>query len=242
MQRYDIIGDVHGCALELVALLREMQYDSRTGAHRAGRKLVFVGDLVDRGPYSLIVLLKVMSWERTGHALVVPGNHDDKLGRWAAGRSVKIAHGLARTIEEIANFPGTPLWPNPASLKAAIAAFFLDRPYRLDLDDGRLVVVHGAALEAELQALEMRLAEVRVLKGQHHEAALRLRKGADALHETVYGSVPVAPVATALLDALATRKVVPLRGQALSPGTRFETKHDLGIFDDPSAYPQVQEG
>lgn len=99
-----------------------------------------------------------------------------------------------------------------------------------------------AALEAELQALEMRLAEVRVLKGQHHEAALRLRKGADALHETVYGSVPVAPVATALLDALATRKVVPLRGQALSPGTRFETKHDLGIFDDPSAYPQVQEG
>src|SRR5262249_16431577 len=59
---FDIIGDVHGCCDELEALLQRLGYvptaldagdalwGSRAYAHSEGRKAVFVGDLVDRGP------------------------------------------------------------------------------------------------------------------------------------------------------------------------------------------------
>lgn len=48
---YDIIGDVHGCHLELTGLLKQMGYAKRGGIWRhKQRKAIFVGDLVDRGP------------------------------------------------------------------------------------------------------------------------------------------------------------------------------------------------
>ena len=52
MKGRDIVGDVHGELSALLALLAELGYERRSGAWRApeGRSLVFVGDLVDRGP------------------------------------------------------------------------------------------------------------------------------------------------------------------------------------------------
>ncbi|NRB40563.1 MAG: hypothetical protein HRU20_19190, partial [Pseudomonadales bacterium] len=51
---YDIIGDVHGCATSLIILLDKMAYQEGEGVYRytgAGhRKVLFLGDLVDRGP------------------------------------------------------------------------------------------------------------------------------------------------------------------------------------------------
>jgi len=50
---FDIIGDVHGCYDELVALLRKLGYavsESGEVAPPDGRKAIFLGDLVDRGP------------------------------------------------------------------------------------------------------------------------------------------------------------------------------------------------
>ncbi len=70
-----IIGDVHGCASELDALLDRVAFAS-------GDRLVFVGDLVARGPDSLGVLDIVRS---TG-AIVVRGNHEQKLLDWLDGR------------------------------------------------------------------------------------------------------------------------------------------------------------
>src|SRR5262245_14168691 len=75
---FDIIGDVHGCFDELVELLRQLGYDlthSNSHAmarHPDGRKAVFVGDLVDRGPNSPAVLRLVMSMVENGTALCVP--------------------------------------------------------------------------------------------------------------------------------------------------------------------------
>jgi hypothetical protein len=63
-----IVGDVHGCRIELEALLERVGFAS-------GDRLVFVGDLVARGPDSLGVLDVV---RRTG-AVVVRGNHEQKL-------------------------------------------------------------------------------------------------------------------------------------------------------------------
>src|SRR5947199_718203 len=81
---FDIIGDVHGCFDELRALLERLGYEitETPGAGYAvkppaGRKAVFVGDLVDRGPQTPPVLRLVMGMVAAGSALCVPGNHDD---------------------------------------------------------------------------------------------------------------------------------------------------------------------
>src|SRR5262249_18700268 len=100
---FDIIGDVHGCYDELVALLRELGYSDGDGLwrHPGGRKLVFVGDLVDRGPKTPEVLELVMSVVGGGLAWCVPGNHDIKLLKWLNGRNVQATHGLAQSIEQL---------------------------------------------------------------------------------------------------------------------------------------------
>lgn len=78
MNRTFVVGDVHGCFLELMNLLEKIQYNE--GADR----LIFAGDLVDRGPESG----KVVRWVREAHARTngmttsVLGNHDDKHFRY----------------------------------------------------------------------------------------------------------------------------------------------------------------
>ncbi len=104
--RVDVIGDVHGCHEELLELLGVLGYaQSPTWAHPDGRFAVFVGDLCDRGPDSLGVIETARSMVSAGCALVVLGNHDDKLRRWARGNNVKVAHGLESTVSEFASLP-----------------------------------------------------------------------------------------------------------------------------------------
>ncbi len=74
---FDVIGDVHGCYAQLVALLSELGYDDRDGHfHHAVRRAVFVGDLIDRGPDQVGVVQLVRSMVDAGSALVVMGNHE----------------------------------------------------------------------------------------------------------------------------------------------------------------------
>lgn len=100
---FDIIGDVHSCADELLYLLNSLGYtttldsdDRVIWAHPQGRKLVFVGDITDRGPYPLSTLHIWRSAVRSGHGAVM-GNHDDKLRRALRGNKVFLSHGLAET-------------------------------------------------------------------------------------------------------------------------------------------------
>ena len=110
---FDVIGDVHGCFDELVALLEHLGYqmtqpsgergadDGFTVAHPDGRKAIFVGDLVDRGPGVAQVLKLVMSMAADGTALCVAGNHESKLVRKLKGRNVQVSHGLAESLEQL---------------------------------------------------------------------------------------------------------------------------------------------
>jgi len=75
---YDVIGDIHGQAGKLRALLRRLGYTRRAGAWvpPEGRRAVFVGDLIDRGPEQLEVLDTVRRMVDAGDALAVMGNHE----------------------------------------------------------------------------------------------------------------------------------------------------------------------
>src|ERR1700761_3314938 len=99
----DIIGDVHGCYDELTELLTKLGYadNGETLAHPDGRKAVFLGDLVDRGPKTPEVLKLVMAMTASGNAYCVPGNHDIKLMRWLNGRNVPAKHGLQESIDQL---------------------------------------------------------------------------------------------------------------------------------------------
>ena len=105
---FDLIGDVHGCADELETLLGELGYSVAwngkdvTVTPPDGRRAIFVGDLVDRGPRSPDVLRIAKHMVDAGTGMVVVGNHDDKLKRHLDGKNVKVSHGLAETIEQFA--------------------------------------------------------------------------------------------------------------------------------------------
>jgi len=107
---FDVIGDVHGCLGELESLLGRLGYAIERdgegrgvgGAHPEGRQVIFVGDLVDRGPDSPGVLRLALGMVAAGHAFAVPGNHENKLVRALQGRNVQITHGLAETLAQLA--------------------------------------------------------------------------------------------------------------------------------------------
>ncbi|MEU8759990.1 polynucleotide kinase-phosphatase [Streptomyces sp. NPDC048659] len=134
---FDVIGDVHGCRSELETLLGKIGYVD--GHHPEGRTAVFVGDLVDRGPDSPGVLRRVMGMVAAGDALCVPGNHENKLGRWLRGRKVRETHGLAETIEQLGR--------EPEEFRAEVSAFIDGLVSHYVLDEGRLVVCHAGLPE-----------------------------------------------------------------------------------------------
>ena len=144
---FDIIGDVHGCFDELYSLLATLGYTNGASnpfnlVHPEGRKAIFLGDLVDRGPKTPEVLKLVMTMTATGNAFAVPGNHDTKLMRKLNGRDVQITHGLAESLDQLER--------EPAEFKEQVASFIDSLASHYVLDDGRLVVAH-AGLKESLQ-------------------------------------------------------------------------------------------
>jgi protein phosphatase len=141
---FDIIGDVHGCREELLALLGELGYEAFGSAHRhpQGRKAVFLGDLVDRGPDTPGVLRLVMDMVEAGTALCVPGNHDMKLMRKLRGKNVRITHGLAESLAQLEG--------ETEELREKVATFMDGLVSHYVLDGGKLVVAH-AGMKQEMQ-------------------------------------------------------------------------------------------
>ncbi|MER7818622.1 polynucleotide kinase-phosphatase [Streptomyces sp. NPDC096153] len=137
---FDIIGDIHGCSSELDTLLARLGYVD--GAHPEGRTAVFVGDLVDRGPDSPGVLRRVMGMVAGGNALCVPGNHENKLGRWLKGRNVQHTHGLTETIEQLEREDAA-----DPEFRGRVAEFIDGLVSHYVLDEGRLVVCHAGLPE-----------------------------------------------------------------------------------------------
>jgi protein phosphatase len=150
---FDIIGDVHGCFDELVELLAHLGCSvekQSTGPGSLaysvkppeGRKVVFLGDLVDRGPKIPEVLRLAMSMVEAGTALCVPGNHDIKLMRKLRGKDVQITHGLADSLQQLDN--------ESPEFRAQVSDFLDELVSHYVLDEGKLVVAH-AGMKEEMQ-------------------------------------------------------------------------------------------
>lgn len=146
---FDIVGDVHGCADELIELMERLGYtiafhDAGNGPRvrvrsPAGRRMVFVGDLIDRGPRTPDALRIAMAMVESGQALCVPGNHDVKLLRWLQGRDVKPIHGFDTTLSQMR--------AETHEFHAQVRAFIDGLPFHLWLDGGNLVVAHAGIRE-----------------------------------------------------------------------------------------------
>lgn len=144
---FDIVGDVHGCGDELGELLQRLGWQptpTGTWSHSEGRRLLFLGDLVDRGPRNLAVLELAMRMCAEGRALCVPGNHDAKLLNWLVGKPVRLAHGMQITIAEFEALPES----ERADLRARARRFLEGLEVHLVLDGGRLVVAHAGLAQS----------------------------------------------------------------------------------------------
>lgn len=137
---FDIIGDVHGCRSELEALLGRLGYDVGAARHPDGRNVVFLGDLVDRGPDIPGVLRIVMKMVEGGTALCVPGNHEMKLLRKLRGKDVQITHGLAESLAQLER--------EPPEFRKQVMDFIDGLVSHYVLDHGKLVVAHAGMKES----------------------------------------------------------------------------------------------
>jgi len=167
---FDIIGDVHGCFDELIALLQKLGYiippispdsdftqPTYTVTPPKGRKAIFLGDLADRGPKSPEVLRLVMDMVAAGIAFCLPGNHDAKLIRKLKGKPVNLTHGLAESVEQLDKFP--------TAFHMQILDFYKKLIDHYLLDGGKLVVAH-AGMNEELQGRVLGKVRAFALYGQ----------------------------------------------------------------------------
>jgi len=81
-----------------------------------------------------------MGMTAAGHALAVPGNHENKLVRALDGRKLTISHGLETTLAELAD--------QPEDFRAEVRRWCYDLVAHLVLDDGNLVVAHAGLKQA----------------------------------------------------------------------------------------------
>ena len=141
---FDIIGDVHGCYDELIELLMRLGYQEDGGVYRhaAGRRVVFLGDLVNRGPNSVGVVQLVGRMVEANTALNVRGNHCHYvLGyfRHYAGPEYNRRRGWVEALEPTAR----------AEFGELLEKVVGSSPPYLILDEGRLVACH-AGIERDM--------------------------------------------------------------------------------------------
>ncbi len=139
---YDIIGDIHGHADKLTALLARLGYRHQAGAWRhPQRSAIFVGDFIDRGPGQLETIGIVRAMLDAGSAQAVMGNHEfnaigwhtpdpDVPGEHHRRHSAKNHYQHAAFLTETAHDP---------RLHQELVNWFLDLPVWLDLPGLRVI-------------------------------------------------------------------------------------------------------
>ena len=146
--KYDIIGDIHGCYEELILLIEQLGYEKQDGlyVHPEGRRLISVGDVADKGPRNLDCLHFWMDQVTYNGAFWVHGNHCNKLYRYFLGNHVRISHGLEKTLCELDALPKE----ERQAFRRWYMQCYESQCYYLLLDKKRLAIVHGGLQEESM--------------------------------------------------------------------------------------------
>lgn len=172
----DVVGDVHGEIDALHTLLARLGYDE-AGDHPAGRRLIFVGDLIDRGPDSPAVLRKVRALMDAGRAQCVMGNHELNL---LAGK-VRVYNHWFHHGAAAQGHVATSQALLPAGERQELLDFLAGLPLALERDDLR--VVHACWDDAMVDVARAST-DVLALKSER-EQSIRDRLVADGVTDPV---------------------------------------------------------
>jgi hypothetical protein len=153
---YDLIGDIHGHADALEALLRELGYRQTDGVYRhADRQVIFLGDFIDRGPKIRHVLETVRTMVEHGTALAVMGNHElNALAFHTEHPQTRGIYLRPRSNKNIRQHAQTLLQLDNNELKSTLA-WFRTLPMWLELEGLRAVHAcwHQPAIDQVAQGL-----------------------------------------------------------------------------------------
>jgi hypothetical protein len=191
-QHWDLVGDIHGEREALELLLAKLGYREEGGviSHPGGRKLLFLGDYIDRGPDSRGVLHLVRRLVDSGMALAILGNHEfnfiawhtkDESGRYLRSHSEDHARQVAETLGSFAGYEaeipewvewmkGLPFFVDLGDLRAVHAAWV---PGDIAFLAGRSLMDRDFLIEANRRESEAWHAVGKVVKG----VELRMPKG-----------------------------------------------------------------
>lgn len=136
--KYAVIGDVHSSFRELQQLIEKI----REKDGDANRKIVFVGDLFDRGDGAS----EMISWVLATNPISVRGNHDHKLWKALEGRKVKMSHGLDGTFKTMMEWTGAKDAEDLVVKSKPMKDYLDSLPYfmKLELPEKTAYVVHAA--------------------------------------------------------------------------------------------------
>lgn len=143
IEGYDLIGDVHGCGATLAALLEKLDYHRQGGVYRhPRRKVIFLGDLIDRGPRIRLAVSIARRMVEEGEAFIVMGNHEMnaltytrrcRTGsdcEWLRPHTPRHNRIVQETLEQYRDYPGE--WEDTL-------AWFMEIPLLLERDGLRVV-------------------------------------------------------------------------------------------------------
>lgn len=189
-QGYDLIGDIHGHADELIKLLKHLGYSlTDTGYAHAQRKVIFLGDFIDRGEHlkqHKALMDVVMAMVTNGHAHAVMGNHEFNAlayhtlhnGYYLRPRTEKNTKQHQAFLNEFDSEP---------ELKEEILNFFYSLPLWLELDGLRVIhacwdqshIDHINSISTNKQLTKEMLIEASTEGSPLYEAIETLLKGVE---------------------------------------------------------------
>lgn len=156
--KYSIIGDVHNCAEELIKLLKKLGYtldqDYNIVSKPEDNTLIFLGDIINKGPFPIEAIKIVRKAVKAGHALAVIGNHEKNYLMYLNGKLEDPKQYVSWTADEISNAGD--------KFKNKFIKFIKKLPYHYSLDNGKLIVTH------EIPVSDMEKAVNSILVHGHH--------------------------------------------------------------------------
>lgn len=204
-KKYDLIGDIHGYADELAALLLKLGYVCRDGVYsHSTRTALFIGDYIDRGPKIRDTLAIVKSMVDSGNAIALLGNHEYNAlcyyyqnpdGSYLREHNPKNAGQVEQTLNQFENYP--------AEYKAYLD-WFLTLP--LYYEDDNFRAVHACWDNASIEVLRIKLANDRLTEELLYESIVEETDFHKAVETTLKGKEIKLPVENSYTDIDGTQR------------------------------------